>query len=75
MTSMTFSGKTLVRVREALELAHAELHNMIATCPDPAMYEEELAEYEAEQEQLNKLMDRIDRKMALQSIAHPEAQS
>ena len=53
---MTFSGKNLVLVREALDLAHAELHNMIATCPDVSMYEEEIEEYEEQQRKIKNLM-------------------
>ena len=64
MTTMSFSGKSLARIRRALDLAHDELHNLIATCPDPAMYEEELEEYEDEQRQLKNLMLRIDNKLA-----------
>lgn len=59
---MQFTGKNLVRVRDALELAQSELHNMIATCPDVIRYEDEIAEYEAEKVEIQKIIDRIDRR-------------
>jgi hypothetical protein len=59
---MIFSGKSLILVRKALDLAIAELHNQIATCPDVIEYEDDILEIEAEQKKYQKLIDRIDRK-------------
>jgi len=63
MARMTFSGRNLERLRDAVALACDELHNQIATCPDPDMYEEDIADLEAEQQYLLKMLSRIDAKI------------
>lgn len=60
---MQFTGKNLELVREALELADAEVHNRIATCPDVVKYADDIKELEEKQAQLRKMMERIDRSM------------
>lgn len=62
---MIFTGKNLQMIREALEYAKSEVHNMIATCPDVITYADDITYYESEMEKLQKLCDRIDKK-------HPE---
>lgn len=62
---MQFTGRNLQLIRDALDLAHAELHNQIATCPDVLLYEEDIEAIEAEQARLMRLMARIDRRQAL----------
>ena len=42
---MQVTGKNLKVLIDSLELAEAEIHNMIATCPDVYEYSEELKEY------------------------------
>lgn len=58
---MQLTGKNLELVREALDLADAELHNQIATCPDVMEYADDIEELEKKQAQLRKMMERIDR--------------
>ena len=60
---MNFTGRTLQIIRDALDLAHRELHNMIATCPDVVEYAEDIEEYERQQKELEKLMARIDARL------------
>lgn len=60
---MQFTGKNLELVREALELADAEVQTMIGTCPDVVKYAGYIEELEEKQEQLRKMMERIDRRM------------
>lgn len=58
---MQFTGKNLVILRDALELAKDELHNQIATCPDVVEYAEDIAVYRAEQVKVQRLLGRINR--------------
>ena len=60
---MTFSGNNLQRVYDSLELAEAELHNMIATCPDVLEHADAVEAYEAERVQVQVLRGRIARKL------------
>ena len=62
---MMFTGRTLMRIREALDLAKQEIHNQIGHCPDMEKYEEDVAELEEEMEAIQKICDRIDKR-------HPE---
>lgn len=57
---MKITGKNLRLVRNALDLADAELHNMIATCPDVVVYAEDIKEYERQQEELRRFMLKVD---------------
>lgn len=59
---MNFTGKSLTRVREALNLAVAELKNQNGLCPDVVQYAEDIKAREDEIEQLEKLAARIDGK-------------
>lgn len=61
---MQFTGRYLQLVREALDLAHAELHNQIATCSDVFLYEFDILECEAQQRELAEPMVRIDKLIA-----------
>lgn len=65
---MQFTGRNLHLVRRGIDYALAEVHNMIATCPDPQRedFAEALEEYEKEQAELEKLLARIDRAIALE---------
>lgn len=60
---MSFSGKSLETVGNALKLAIDEVHNQIATCPDPAKYWEDIETLREEQDQLEKLMIRVYQKL------------
>ena len=68
---MKFSGKRLARVLKGLQLAHDELHNMIATCPDVVLYKDVLAGYVQEQEQMQRLIDEIEAKNPGLADRHP----
>lgn len=57
---MKITGKNLRLVRNALDLADAELHNMIATCPDVIEYAEDIEDYERQREELSRFMAKID---------------
>lgn len=61
---MQFTGKNLQRVLDALELAIAELHNQIAMCPDVIKFEQELADYEAEKKELERMAGRIRKRLS-----------
>ena len=61
---MQFTGKSLLLVREGIELALGQLHNQIATCPNVFEYAEDIEELEEEQEKYRKLLARIDRAIA-----------
>lgn len=60
---MIFTGKNLDMVKRGIELAIAELHNQIATCPDVFYYAEQLDELEAEKEKFERLLARVSRTM------------
>ena len=61
---MKITGKNLVFVRGAIDLAIAEVHNQIATCPDVFEYEEDLDELNKDKERLEKFVARIDKAIA-----------
>lgn len=61
---MNFSGRNLAMVRNGIELAIAELHNQIATCPDVFAYADDLAAIEKEKAKLDLLLIRIDKRIA-----------
>lgn len=61
---MQFTGKNLMLVREALELAQSELHNQIATCPDVDEYADDIEELELEKLKYEHLVKRIDKILA-----------
>ena len=56
---MQFTGKNLELVKEALQLAIANVHNDIATCPDVIECADEIEELELKQEKLKKLLSKI----------------
>ena len=56
---MQISGKNLDLMAEAIELALAELHNQIATCPDVIRFADDIEEIEIKQNQLLRLQQRI----------------
>lgn len=58
---MIFTGKNLELVEYALELALAELHTQVATCPDHIGHAELIDEIEQEQQQLQRLLSRVER--------------
>jgi hypothetical protein len=58
---MQITGKNLELVRYALDLADAELHNQIATCPDVEKYAEDIIEIEREQVKVRKLLARVNK--------------
>ena len=58
---MIFTGKNLQLVRDSLDLAIAELHNQIATCPDVREFADDIAEYEREKMRIGALRERVDR--------------
>lgn len=60
-----FSGASLAAVKYGLELACAELHNQIATCPDIVAYAEDIEAAESEQAYFQRLITRIDRKLGV----------
>ncbi len=61
---MQVSGSNLLLLDLALDLALAEVHNMIATCPDVVHFADDLAEYEAMQRKLQRFKQRaIDRQI------------
>lgn len=65
---MTLSGINLKRIRDAIDLAMAELHNQIATCPDVVLYATDIDELEAEKAQLQKLAKRMDIAIAKEKL-------
>jgi len=60
---MQFTGKNLVFLHEMLELAKAELHNEIATCPDVVLYAEDIAACKTTGAKLQRLLDRVDHEL------------
>ena len=56
---MQFTGKNLELVKEALQLAIANVHNDIATCPDVVECADEIEELELKREKLKKLLSKI----------------
>ncbi len=56
---MQISGKNLDLMAEAIELALAELHIQIATCPDVIKFADDIEEIEIKQNQLLRLQQRI----------------
>lgn len=63
--AMKFSGNSLVMVHRAVELAIAELHTQIASCPDVFEYADEIAELECERARFENLLGRIEAKLLL----------
>lgn len=57
---MIFTGKNLILVRRAVDLAIAEIQGQIGVVPDVHQYAEDLIALEAEQAELQGLLDRID---------------
>lgn len=60
---MSFSGRSLEVVGNALKLAIDEVHNQIATCPDRAKYWEDIEVLREEQDELEKLRNRVYKKL------------
>lgn len=56
---MQVSGKNLVLVLEAIDLALDELHNQEATCPDVNHFAKDLAEIDEKREKFKRLRDRL----------------
>ncbi len=71
---MQFSGNNLTWVAYALELADAELHNQIATCPDVNEYADFLEELEEERAYLGKLLERVREAIAKEEARKPTIQ-
>lgn len=61
---MQITGRNLQLVYDALDLAIAEAHNMIATCPDVTVYADEIVEYEMQKQKFQRLRGRIERAIA-----------
>lgn len=61
---MNFTGKNLQRIRDALDLAIAELHNQIATCPDVDEFADDIAGIEHEKMHIVHLRARVDAAIA-----------
>lgn len=57
--SVRFTGKNLELVARGLEYAASEIHNQIATCPDVALYAEDLAELDAEKRLVESLHAKV----------------
>lgn len=65
---MQFTGSNLRMVKYGIELALDELHNQIATCPDPdGQYADDIDEIEAEQERFKRLLFQIERAIEKES--------
>ena len=62
-TTMSFSGRSLERVRSAIDLAIAELQHQLGVCPDVFKYVDEIEACSTEIEELRKLAKRIDRRL------------
>jgi hypothetical protein len=58
---MNLSTDDLLNVEMALEYAIANIHNEIATCPDVRKYALEIAEYQAQREELAALLKRVEK--------------
>ena len=56
---MKITGKNLILVYHALGDAVAEVHNMIATCPDMNEYAEDIESYGQQKKQYEKLRERV----------------
>lgn len=61
--SMSFSGKSLELLQYALELAQAEIHNQLGSCPDPHEYADELDQLEDDRAAIDRLHARITKKL------------
>lgn len=59
-------------IRSGIDLAIAEIHNQIATCPDVELYGSDLDELEIEREQYRKLAQRIDAKLSVETTKEPK---
>ena len=59
---MKFTGRNLLLVRKALDLALTEIHNQTATCPDhlDPEYAERLEALEVQKADVERLVRRID---------------
>ena len=57
---MQITGKNLEWVAYALELAKAEIHNQIVTCPEPAKYQEDIADLNADKAKLTALLAKVN---------------
>lgn len=64
MTSprMTFAGNSLIFLRDALDLAIAELRNQIATCPNVIRYSDDIDACEEDISHIERIITRIDAK-------------
>lgn len=61
---MQLTGRNLQLARDGVSLGIDELHNQVATCPDVNLYEAHLDEIEAEIEEMQRLLARMDRAIA-----------
>lgn len=65
---MQITGRNLELVRDALELADAELHNQIAHCPDVDEFAEQIEALEDDREELKRLLGRVERAIEKEQI-------
>jgi len=57
---MKIKGENLLLVISGLHSVLRDLHNTIVTCPDEVEFEERLAELEAEQDKIQKLVHKCE---------------
>lgn len=60
---MAFEGSSLKLIQRSIDLAMAEVHDQIATCPSPLQFQEAIEELENTHAQLTKLLERITAKV------------
>lgn len=65
---MRFTGRNLMLVYEALDLALSEVHNQIATCPDVDRYADDLDALEDQQEALYRLRARVYKRLTPEQV-------
>lgn len=63
MATATFTGKSLVLIRDALAGAISDVRMHIGSCPNVFEYAEDLDELEAECAAYQRLLNRVERKL------------
>lgn len=58
---MIFTGKNLVKVRDAVKRAINDVHMEIGMCPDHIKYSDEIDALEEEQAEFEKLLVRVEK--------------
>ena len=61
--SMTFTGTSLVQLRDDLILAITALRTEIGTCPNVIQYADDIDDCEAEIARIQRVVDRINKKV------------